>query len=80
MIDPEANRRSPRFASGVGIAKMNKASKGKKVEPTNDNVYLSGPVITHVRKGVAPEVYAAALQSPLCKRASPKQTASRSAH
>ena len=71
MNDSEANRRSLRFASGVGIAKtnklLNKTSKGKNVEP--NKYYLSGPIITHVHKGVAPEVYDAALQSPLCKRA-----------
>ena len=63
MNDSEADRRSHRFASGVGVAKTN--TNG--TTTITDKDVLDGPVITHVHRGTAPEVYAAR-QSPLCKR------------
>ena len=64
MNNSEANRQSHRFASGVGIAKTN--TNG--TQTLTDKDVLSSPVIMHVYQAAAPEVYAAARQSPLCKR------------
>ena len=66
MIDSGADRQSHRFASGVGIAKGNNSGTRTTADK---NEWLGGPVITHVYWSAAPEVYAAARQSPLCQRA-----------
>ena len=63
MNNSEADRRSHRFASGIGIKKTH--TNGTKTllhkNPSlMDADCLDGPIITHVHRGAAPEVYAAA--------------------